>query len=218
MLEVLHVNDLGGLSELRLDGEVEFFTSRGFAVADVDYRGSTGYGRRFRTALNGRWGVADVEDCVAVARSLVAAGRARADAVFISGASAGGYTALRAVSRRDTPFALAVARSAIVSPNRWTVTAPRFQRAHAATLAHAAADVEPDRVCRPVVLIHGHDDPVAPVTDVADLAANLDERRLLRAFMDLPGVSHSLSTPAASIAALHCELAAYEEHLNTARS
>ena len=200
-------------SKLRLDGEAEFFTSRGFAVADVDYRGSTGYGRRFRTALNGRWGELDVEDCIAAARALVAAGRARADAVFISGASAGGYTALRAVSREDTPFALAVARSAIVAPTRWTRTAPRFQRAHAATLAHAAADVNPARVCRPVVLIHGRDDAIAPVVDVDGLAATLDERGLLLEYLQLPDVGHSLPSTALA-AALSSEIAAYEAYLS----
>lgn len=196
-------------SELRLDWEVQFFTSRGFAVADVDYRGSTGYGRRFRKALDGRWGEVDVEDCFAAATELIQSGRARADAVFISGASAGGYTALRAVSRADTPFALAVARSAIVNPNRWMVTAPRFQRAHAAVLAHDAADVDPDQVVRPVVLIHGRNDPVAPIDDVDELAVTLHQRDRLVQFLALADVGHHLSSPEALRAALTAELGAY---------
>ncbi len=163
-------------NRLRLDEEVQFFTSRGYALAEVDYRGSTGYGRRFRGALDGRWGDLDVEDCMAVAHHLVRSGQARGDAVFITGASAGAYTALRAVSRSDTPFALAVARSAVVHPNRWITTAPRFQRAHAATLAHHAADVDPAAVCRPVLLIHGRDDDVAPLDDVRELAGALGDR------------------------------------------
>ncbi len=128
-------------SELRLDSEVQFFTSRGFAVADVDYRGSTGYGRAFRKALDGNWGAFDVEDCEACAIQLIEEGRVRADAVFISGASAGGYTALKAACRSG-PFAMAVARSAIVNPNSWRTTAPRFQRPHAAILASAISPVD----------------------------------------------------------------------------
>jgi dipeptidyl aminopeptidase/acylaminoacyl peptidase len=200
---------------LRLDWEVQFFTSRGFAVADVDYRGSTGYGRDFRKALDGRWGEVDVEDCYSVAAWLVKDERAREDAIFISGASAGGYTALRAVSRADSPFALAVARSAIINPNRWVRTAPRFQRAHAAVLAHDAADMDPGLIVRPVLLIHGHDDIIAPIDDVAELARELAERDNLLQFLDLPGTGHYLTAAFAVRAALTAELGAYLDFMST---
>jgi len=195
-------------SDLRLDAEVQFFTSRGFAVVDVDYRGSTGYGRAFRKALDGSWGRFDVEDCRNVARHLVAVGRAMPEAVFISGASAGGFTALWAACE-DGPFCLAVARSAIVDPQRWTTTAPRFQRPHAAILAHDGARVAPERVLRPVLLIHGDRDDVAPIGDVTQLAAALQERKLLAGMLTLDGVGHYLSAPAALAAALDAELDAY---------
>lgn len=200
-------------NRLRLDEEVQFFTSRGYTVAEVDYRGSTGYGRRFRGALDGRWGDLDVDDCIAAAHHLVENGQARADAVFITGASAGAYTALRAVSRSDTPFGLAVARSAVVHPNRWITTAPRFQRAHAATLAHHAADVDAAAVRRPVLLIHGSDDDVAPMDDVSELADALSQSGMLVQFVDLPGVGHYLSGPGL-VTALTRELAAYEQYLS----
>jgi dipeptidyl aminopeptidase/acylaminoacyl peptidase len=189
--------------DYRLDWEVQFFTARGFAVADVDYRGSTGYGRGFRKVLDGRWGSLDVEDCRNAALHLLATGRALPSAVFISGASAGGYTALRAVCE-DGPFSLAVARSAIVDPNRWRTTAPRFQRPHAAVLAHDDAKVRPEQVRRPVLLVHGADDDVAPVDDVVELAHGLKDRRLLT----LDGVGHYLAS-AALAAALDAELDAY---------
>ncbi|MEV6927460.1 prolyl oligopeptidase family serine peptidase [Dactylosporangium sp. NPDC051485] len=201
-------------TELRLDREVQFFTSRGFAVADVDYRGSTGYGRDFRKALDGNWGRYDVEDCSNVAAHLIASGRARPGAVFISGASAGGYTALRAVSV-DGPFALAVARSAIVDPHRWKTTAPRFQRPHAAILASATSRVDAEQVSRPVLLLHGMDDRVAPVDDVLALAAALEERGLLAGLMRFDGVGHYLSADAER-SALDAELAAYRRVLRQA--
>jgi dipeptidyl aminopeptidase/acylaminoacyl peptidase len=80
---------------------IQFWTSRGFAVVDVDYRGSTGYGRAYRQALAGRWGEVDVDDCVAVARHLVERGEADADRIAIRGGSAGGYTTLCALAFRD---------------------------------------------------------------------------------------------------------------------
>ncbi|GAB4054864.1 alpha/beta hydrolase family protein [Catellatospora paridis] len=202
-------------SDLRLDWEVQFFTSRGFAVADVDYRGSTGYGRAYRKALDGHWGRLDVEDCRNVAEYLLASGHARPGAVFISGASAGGYTALRAVCE-DGPFSLAVARSAIVDPKRWTTTAPRFQQPHAAILAHDVAEVRAERVQRPVLLIHGDRDHVAPIDDVLKLAADLDDRKLLVRLLEIEDAGHYLSNPTALAEALEAELTAYAAVLKAA--
>lgn len=139
---------------------------------------------------------------------MLATGRVLPGAVFISGASAGGYTALRAVCE-DGPFCLAVARSAIVDPKRWTATVPRFQRPHAAILAHEDARVTPGRVRRPVLLIHGDRDDIAPIDDVTELAAALDGRKLLVGMLKLDGVGHYLSAPAALAAALKAELDAY---------
>ncbi|WP_412751915.1 S9 family peptidase [Krasilnikovia sp. M28-CT-15] len=201
-------------SDLRLDGEVQFFTSRGFAVADVDYRGSTGYGRPFRKALDGQWGLVDVADCQAVAQYLIDTGLALPGAVLISGASAGGYTALRAACE-DGPFALAVARSAIVDPRQWTTTAPRFQRPHAEILAAPDAAVRADQVRRPVLLIHGVRDEVAPIDDVTALADGLRERGLLVGMLALDGVGHYVSGSALATA-LDAELDAYRGVLKDA--
>ncbi len=76
---------------------VQFWTSRGFAVADVNYRGSTGYGRRYRDLLRGRWGDADVEDCIAATTHLAATGRVDPRRCVIRGGSSGGFTALAAL-------------------------------------------------------------------------------------------------------------------------
>lgn len=77
---------------MRLD--IQYYTSRGVAVFDVNYAGSTGYGRKYRQSLNGQWGLADVEDCCAGARHLAAAGRVDGDRMVITGGSAGGFTTL----------------------------------------------------------------------------------------------------------------------------
>lgn len=81
--------------------EVQYWTSRGFAVLDVNYAGSTGFGRAYRERLRGRWGVADVEDCAAAARYAVGAGEADGRRLIIRGWSAGGYTALSALVLRE---------------------------------------------------------------------------------------------------------------------
>ncbi|KAF0246933.1 MAG: peptidase S9 prolyl oligopeptidase active site [Planctomycetota bacterium] len=82
-----------------LDLETQFWTSRGLAVVDVNYGGSTGYGRAYRERLNGQWGIVDVEDCEAAARHLVERGLADPKRVAIRGGSAGGYTTMRALTR-----------------------------------------------------------------------------------------------------------------------
>lgn len=81
---------------------LQFWTSRGFAVVDVNYGGSTGYGRAYRDRLKGRWGVVDVEDCVHAARFLAVRGSVDPDRLAIRGGSAGGYTTLCALAFRDT--------------------------------------------------------------------------------------------------------------------
>lgn len=204
-------------SDLRLDWEVQFFTSRGFAVVDVDYRGSTGYGRAFRQALDDRWGIDDVTDCRRIADHLLAQGRITPGQVFISGASAGGYTALRAVSI-DGPFSAAVARSAIIDARRWTTTAPRFQRAHAATLAHGEAVVRPAAVRRPVLLIHGTHDAVAPISEAIALVASLRARGATARLVTLDEVGHEMSVPDHTETALNAELDLYQTILTGNRT
>ncbi|HEX2645978.1 MAG TPA: S9 family peptidase [Candidatus Dormibacteraeota bacterium] len=81
--------------------EYQYWTSRGFAIVDVNYGGSSGYGRRYRQRLNGEWGVVDVEDCIAAARFLVEQGLADSQRVSIRGGSAGGYTVLLSLTKRQ---------------------------------------------------------------------------------------------------------------------
>jgi len=84
-----------------LDLDTQYWTSRGFAVVAVNYRGSTGYGRQYRDALQGQWGVADIEDCEHAVRYLVERGDVDPERVAIRGGSAGGYTTLRAITSSD---------------------------------------------------------------------------------------------------------------------
>ncbi|MDB5985408.1 MAG: dipeptidyl aminopeptidase/acylaminoacyl peptidase, partial [Nevskia sp.] len=80
---------------------IQFWTSRGFGVVDVNYGGSTGFGRDYRRRLDGQWGIVDVDDCVNAARYLVQRGLADRARLAIRGGSAGGYTTLSALALRD---------------------------------------------------------------------------------------------------------------------
>ena len=201
---------------LRLDWTVQYFTSRGFAVAEVAYRGSTGQGRAFRQALNGHWGGYDVEDCASVAQQLLADGIASASAVFISGASAGGYTALQAASL-GFPFSGATATSAIIDPALWTKTAPRFQRPHAESLLGPAGAVRAEAIRQPVLLIHGMRDEIAPVADSQRLAEQLAAAGKEHRAVFLDGVGHYLSSPASLRTALEAEWSFYQDLIAGAR-
>jgi len=85
-----------------LDSEMQFWTSRGFAVLDVNYSGSTGYGREYRDRLKGHWGITDVADTINGAKHLVAVGKADPNRLIVRGGSAGGYTTLAALTFHDT--------------------------------------------------------------------------------------------------------------------
>jgi dipeptidyl aminopeptidase/acylaminoacyl peptidase len=199
-------------TSLRLDPWVVFFTSRGFAVLEVDYRGSTGYGRAYRIALRGQWGVRDVADCLDAVRHLARAGRIDPRRVAITGSSAGGYTALRAAATGDAVAAVAV-RHAIVDPQAWGRAAPKFQAHHAETLSatpsHSVAYDAPG-ITIPVLLIHGGRDPVSPVRQVQQLADELGDLATLIVF---PDEGHGLRHPEHIQRALHAELAHFRQML-----
>ncbi|MFJ6619606.1 prolyl oligopeptidase family serine peptidase [Kitasatospora sp. NPDC091335] len=202
---------------LRLDWTTQFFVSHGFAVAEVLYRGSTGRGRSFRQALHGHWGDYDVEDCAVVADHLRASGVAMPGAVFISGASAGGYTALQAACLPG-PFSGATATSAIIDPARWEVSVPAFQRPHAAVLRGPAGAVEPSRVRCPILVIHGSADTITSAPEAVQFARELAALDSGHASLLLEGGDHYLSAPAHREQALRAELAFYRSVMNRSSS
>jgi dipeptidyl aminopeptidase/acylaminoacyl peptidase len=198
----------------RVDWTKEFFVAHGFAIAEVAYRGSAGLGRAFRTSLNGNWGTYDVQDCLTVAGDLLAEGTALPGAVFLSGSSAGGYTALQAACVPGSLLTAVTAISAIVDPAGWAMTAPRFQRPHARTLVGPAGKVRADRVRVPVLLVHGRDDDVAPAADAESLASELRARDSRHEGLFFGGVGHYLSAPEPLAEALAAELAFYRRFLS----
>jgi dipeptidyl aminopeptidase/acylaminoacyl peptidase len=200
--------------EMRLDADLWYYTDQGFAVIDVDYRGSTGYGRAFRSSLYGHWGDYDAIDCANAARWAVDTGRSAPGHVFILGASAGGFTALNAAGLSNSPFALAVARSAVVDPEKWIAATPRFHRPNARALG--GAPVRADRMGVPVLLIHGDDDKVVPIDDVVDLADALRRAGKPVDLLRFPEGGHYLSGAMVKAKVLEAEVDAFRAALSSA--
>lgn len=198
-------------ARIRLDLEGRFFTSRGYAVADVDYRGSTGYGRFFRNTLVHAWGVADAEDCALVARHLTEAGLVDPHRVVIVGESAGGYTALRALATTAV-FAAAICISAIADLEQYRQHTHKFQRYETDLLvgpfseetelyqqrspAHVVGSIH-----RPVLFAHGRSDSIAPVEVVEVMAEALGAERQHRLLL-FEGEGHPIGQPENRIALL----------------
>lgn len=109
-----------------LNPQVQFLCHQGFAVAEVNYRGSSGFGRDFRMALAGQWGLLDVRDMESAARSLVSSGKASRQSVFIQGRSSGGYTALMALVSSDY-FTAGVSQFGVSDPERLRQITHRFE-------------------------------------------------------------------------------------------
>jgi dipeptidyl aminopeptidase/acylaminoacyl peptidase len=151
---------------------IQFWTSRGVAVLDVNHRGSTGFGRAYRDRLHHNWGVVDVDDCVAGARFLAAQGRVDGKRCVISGGSAGGYTTLAALTFRDffqggasyygISDIAALARDTHKFESRyldWLIGPYPQEEARyrqRSPLYHA------DRLAKPVIFFQGDEDAVVP--------------------------------------------------------
>lgn len=199
---------------MRLDPRLQFFTSRGFAVADIDYRGSTGYGRAYRQALNGNWGKLDVSDCTDAVDYLAANRRIDPNRVVISGASAGGYTALRALATTNH-FIAGIATSAIIDLQMWRDTAPKFQK-HQGDNLNSKDSTQPEElhertsqgsgltdIHRPLLLTHGVRDKVAPIRQIHGTAQHFDEYTTLKTY---PDEGHIINQPKNIESAIEDEL------------
>ncbi len=178
-----------------------FFTSRGIAVVDVDYRGSTGYGRPYRDALNGQWGIADVDDCVAAARFLVERGSVDPARLAIRGGSAGGYTTLAALTFRPDVFAAGISHYGIADLELIHLDGHKFEsRYDEGLLAPWPAgrqvfrDRSPihflDRVRAPMLIFQGLDDKVVPPSQADAMEAAFTERGLPHVILRFAGEGH----------------------------
>jgi dipeptidyl aminopeptidase/acylaminoacyl peptidase len=183
---------------------IQYWTSRGIAVLDVDYGGSTGYGRAYRERLKGRWGIVDVEDCVAAARHAITDGLADGERVVITGGSAGGYTVLAALARADrfgdvfrggasyygVSDVAALARDTHKFESRYLdwLIGPYPEREdlyrERSPLTYA------DRLSRPVIFFQGSDDRVVPPNQTETMVDALRSRSVPVGYLLFHGEAH----------------------------
>ena len=197
----------------------QFWTSRGFGLVDVDYGGSSGYGRAYRQALNGQWGVVDVEDVIAAAEHLVKTGLADPKRIAIHGGSAGGFTVLAALAGSEVFSAggdfygvsdlEALARDTHKFESRYldTLIGP-YPAAKALYEARSPIN-HLDRFRTPLIILQGAEDPVVPPNQARMILQALRERRTPVAYLEFAGEAHGFRKSETIIAAKQAELYFY---------
>lgn len=204
--------------------DMQFWTSRGFAVVDVNYGGSTGYGRAYRERLNGKWGVVDLEDCVNAARYLVDRGEADPSRLLITGGSAGGYTTICALTFTDA-FAAGATYFGIADLEQFgggethkfelqyehTLVGPYPERAD---LYRARSPIHfVDRISTPMLVLQGADDKVVPPSQAELIVGALQERGVPHAYLLYEGEGHGFRKAENIVHALEAELSFYAQVL-----
>jgi dipeptidyl aminopeptidase/acylaminoacyl peptidase len=193
-----------------------FWTSRGFAVVDVDYRGSTGYGRVFRNLLRGQWCVADVEDAIAAARHLVDRGDADGSRLMIRGGSAGGTTTLLALAGRDV-FAAGADLFGVTDLVALMSDDHKFESRYSISLIGPwpeAADVYAERspinrvdeLSTPLIVLQGADDTVVPPSHSERIVEALGAKGVPVAYVVFEGEGHGFRRAANVVRAAEAEL------------
>ncbi|MDH3308205.1 MAG: prolyl oligopeptidase family serine peptidase, partial [Acidimicrobiia bacterium] len=185
-------------SGLRLS--IQYWTSRGFALVDVNYRGSTGYGRAYREALKGQWGIVDTEDCIAAAEYLASRGVVDRDRMAIRGGSAGGYTTLCALTFHDV-FATGASYYGVADCESLATDTHKFESRYLDGLIGPypeAVDVyrqrspvrHTDRLSRPMIILQGLDDRVVPPDQAEQMVSALDEKGIAYTYLAFEGEGH----------------------------
>ncbi len=179
-----------------LNLRIQYYTTRGWAVVDVDYRGSSGYGRAYREALNGRWGELDVTDCEDAVRHLVDRGLADPERIAIRGGSAGGFTTLAALTRSST-FKAGASHYGIGDLHALARDTHKFESRYLHTLIGSEASLDErspishaDALSAPVIFFQGSDDRVVPPGQSRQMADALRERGIPVAYVEFAGEGH----------------------------
>ena len=200
----------------RLDLAKQFWTSRGFAVADVNYGGSTGYGRPYRELLNEAWGVVDVEDAVAVARHLADEGLVDSDRLAIRGGSAGGFTTLAALCFHQT-FRAGASHYGVADLTALATDTHKFESRYLDTMVGpwpaARARYEErspinhtDGFNAPLIVLQGSEDEVVPPNQAEMIVHALLEKGVPHAYLLFEGEQHGFRQAANIVRALEAEL------------
>ncbi|MCG3148117.1 MAG: hypothetical protein PCFJNLEI_01559 [Verrucomicrobiae bacterium] len=200
----------------------QFWTSRGFAVVDVNYGGSTGYGRAYRERLNGQWGIVDVDDCCAVARQLVEQKLADPNRLVIRGGSAGGFTTLAALTFRQV-FKTGASYYGI-SDLEWSNDTHKFESRYnyrliapwpaAKQIYHDRSPLRhADKLNSPVIFFQGLDDKIVLPNQSQLMVEALKKKGVPVEYYEFPGEGHGFRQAATIQQTLEAELAFYRKVL-----
>jgi len=199
------------------DSKTAFFTSRGIGVLDVNYGGSTGYGRAYRERLKGQWGVVDVDDVAAAAAGLAAAGSADAGRIAIEGGSAGGWTVLAALATTDV-FGAGISRYGVADARALAADTHDFEARYLDGLIGPLPEAEEiylersplshaDGFTVPVLLLQGADDAVVPPAQSEAIRDALRANGVPHAYVLYPGEGHGFRKAETIVHSLESELA-----------
>ncbi|MFJ9407963.1 S9 family peptidase [Streptomyces sp. NPDC101393] len=214
---------------LVLDLEIAYFTSRGIGVAEVNYGGSTGYGREYRERLRGQWGVVDVEDCAAVARALADEGSADLSRLAIRGGSAGGWTTAASLTSTDL-YACGTISYPILDLVGWATDETHdFESQYLESLVGPFAEVpdryrersplhRADRITAPFLLLQGLDDVICPPAQCDRFLAEVAGRGIPHAYLPFPGEGHGFRRADTIIRAVEAELSLYAQTFGITRN
>jgi dipeptidyl aminopeptidase/acylaminoacyl peptidase len=203
---------------------LQYWTSRGFAVVDVNYGGSTGYGRAYREELLGNWGLVDVADCIAAASWLAEQDRADPARLCIRGGSAGGYTTLAALVRADTPFAAGADHFGVSDLEALAAETHKFESRYLDRLVGPypqARDVylerspitHVDRLTRPLIVLQGSEDAVVPPGQSELIVEALRAKGVPVAYLLFDGEQHGFRRAENIRRAMDAELSFYGQVL-----
>ncbi len=196
--------------------KVQYWTSRGFAVADVNYGGSSGFGHDYRHLLDGQWGVVDVDDCIAAARYLADAGLVDGNRMAIRGGSAGGLTTLGALCRSDV-FAAGTSLYGVADLTALAADTHKFEARYLDGLIGPWPDAEVvyrsrspinqlDGLSTPVLVLQGDEDKIVPPSQAEAIVAQLAEAGIAHAYVLFEGEQHGFRRAENIVAALEAEL------------
>ncbi|WP_293370866.1 S9 family peptidase [Nevskia sp.] len=199
---------------------IQFWTSRGIGVVDVNYGGSSGYGREYRRRLNGRWGVVDIDDCVNAAQYLVRMGKADGARLAIRGGSAGGYTTLGALAFRPGMFKAGASYYGVGDLEVLARDTHKFESRYldsligpypeAKALYQARSPIHAvDSIASALILFQGLDDKVVPPNQSQMMFDAVKAKGLPVAYVPFPGEGHGFRAAAAIKRSLEAELYFY---------
>jgi dienelactone hydrolase len=202
-----------------LDLDIQFWTSRGIGVLDVNYGGSTGYGREYRQRLNGQWGVVDVDDCVNGALYLVERGEVDGDRLAISGGSAGGYTTLNALTFRDV-FKAGASYYGISDLEAMAQDTHKFESRYLDTMVGPYPQMKElykerssihytEQLSCPLILLQGLEDKVVPPNQAEMMRDALRAKGLPVAYLAFEGEGHGFRRAETIKRAMEAELYFY---------